>query len=121
MNNSINELLNFVNGVDNSLAVQRFIDSLGHANVYQVAIELFAWLKRHRRFRHEKPLELNFQHAWCKSLATLLNDWASLGELFEIRNDKCNFKDTVTSDERNRIRDLVEEQHRPVLRTSKTV
>jgi hypothetical protein len=117
MTTAISELLDYFNGKEPSPALARAVETLGEKNVRVISIELFSWLKRQQRFRHEKALELKNNYAWCKNVPIMLEKWPALGQLFIVESGRCNFRGIVSTDERDRIRSLATEQYQPVLRT----
>lgn len=117
MTTRMDDLLTFLNsGEVSSASLRDAIQELGAKNVRVIAIELFTWLKRQRRFGHNKSLELKQQYAWCQHLPRLLQVSPELGELLEVQGCEVNFKDGVSAEERVRLRELVARDYRPALK-----
>jgi hypothetical protein len=117
MNSAISELLDYFNSEEPNPALATVVETLGQKNVRVIATELFSWLKRQKRFEHEKPLELKQQYAWCQELPLMLEQWPALGELFMVSAGRCDFRESVSIDQRHQIRTEAAERYQPVLRT----
>jgi hypothetical protein len=119
MNTLINELLDFDSDRKISSELGKIIEAWGQDNIQLISIELFNWLKRQRRFGHEKPMELKQQYTWCKEFPLMLEHWPAMNELFEIKARQLNFREDVSANEREEIRRIVFERYQPVLMTKK--
>jgi len=117
MTTAISELLDYFNGAKPSPTLAKVVEVFGQKNVRVVAIELFSWLKRQKRFGHEKPLELKQQYTWCEKLPLMLEEWPALSELFIVDSGRCNFRECMSIDQRDQIRTEATERYQPVLRT----
>jgi 3-mercaptopyruvate sulfurtransferase SseA len=121
MNPAITDLLDFINREEPSSSLIQVFEVLGHKNVRVISMNLFDWLKRQRRFGNEKPLELRQQYTWCQDLPLMLERWPEMNELLEIKARQLNFRDSMSADERNQIRQIVFERYQPVLMTKKAI
>jgi hypothetical protein len=95
----------------------QFVKLTGAETSFVIAIEILGWLKRQKRLRHELDLELNPEHTWCKHLATLLAADSSISRLFEIVDNRLRFRSSIPLQERAGIRDWIDLEYQPVLRT----
>jgi len=112
----MNEMLIFVKFRQKEGDFGRFVDIVGEQTAFVVATEILSWLKRQKRFRHEKELELNSEHTWSQKLPMLLGIDLSLDRLFEIVESRMRFRLNIELSERTRIRDLSDGEYRPVVR-----
>jgi hypothetical protein len=120
MDTVIIELLDFEDDGEISSALVKVFEVLERKNVRVISMNIFDWLKRQKRFGHEKPMELKQQYTWCKEFPLMLEHWPAMNELFEIKARQLNFRDSVSVDKRNQIRHIVFERYQPVLMTKKT-
>ena len=95
----------------------RFASDVGEQSSYVVAIELLSWLKRQKKFGHEKPLDMNPNYTWCRLLPILLAADTSLSSLFELVDGQLQFKVNIPREERDRIREVADAGYRPELKT----
>jgi hypothetical protein len=119
MNTLIIELLDFDSDRKISSELKKVLEAWGQDNIQLISIELFNWLKRQKRFGHERPMELKQQYTWCKEFPLMLEHWPAMNELFEIKAKQLNFREDVSADEREQIRRIVFERYQPVLMTKK--
>jgi hypothetical protein len=119
MNTLMIELLDFDGDRKISSELAKVLEAWGQDNVQLISIELFNWLKRQKRFGHQKPMELK-QYTWCKEFPLMLEQWPAMNELFVIEGKQLNFRESVSADEREQIRQIVFERYQPVLMTKKT-
>jgi hypothetical protein len=119
MNTLIAELLDFESDRKVSSGLAEVLETWGQDNIQLVSIELFNWLKRQKRFGHEKPMELKQQYAWCKEFSLVIEHWPTMNELFVIEGRQLNFRGTVSANERDQMRQIVFERYQPVLMTKK--
>ncbi|WP_425614410.1 hypothetical protein NA78x_004277 [Anatilimnocola sp. NA78] len=94
-----------------------FVDLVGEQASFVVAIEILSWLKRQKRFRNEKGLELNLDHSWCQELSVLLKTDLSLSRLFETADERLQFRSEINLLERLKVRNLADSEYQPVVRT----
>jgi hypothetical protein len=120
MDTVIIELLDFEDDGEISSALVKVFEVLEHKNVRLISMNIFDWLKRQKRFGHEKPMELKQQYTWCKEFPLMLEHWPAMNELFVIEGRQLNFRESVSADEREQIRQIVFERYQPVLMTKKT-
>jgi hypothetical protein len=120
MDTVIIELLDFEDDGEISSALVKVFEVLERKNVRVISMNIFDWLKRQKRFGHEKPMELKQQYTWCKEFPLMLEHWPAMNELFVIEGRQLNFRESVSADEREQIRQIVFERYQPVLMTKKT-
>jgi hypothetical protein len=120
MDTLIIELLDFEDDGEISSALVKVFEVLEHKNVRLISMNIFDWLKRQKRFGHEKPMELKQQYTWCKEFPLMLEHWPAMNELFVIEGRQLNFRESVSADEREQIRQIVFERYQPVLMTKRT-
>ena len=97
--------------------LQQLVDGIGRPRARIVAIELLSWFQRQNRFFKDRPLKLDFDHRWCVELKELMETWAEMGSLLKINGNECNFRENVSEESREKIRDLATSCYRPVVRT----
>jgi hypothetical protein len=119
MNTLIIELLDFESNGKIGSDLAEILEAWGKDNIQLVSIELFNWLKRQKRFEHEKPMELKQRYKWCQELPLMLKYWPAMNELFIIEGRQLDFREGVSANERNQIRQIVFERYQPVLMTKK--
>lgn len=113
----MNDLLTFVKTRRKEGNFGHFVGIVGEHASFVVAIEILSWLKRQKKLGHEKELELDAHHTWCQQLPTLLQTDLSLGRLFEIVDSRLRFKPGIDRTDRVSIRELVDSEYLPVVRT----
>jgi hypothetical protein len=119
MNTLMIELLDFDSDRKISSELAKVLETWGQDNIQLISTELFNWLKRQKRFGHQKPMELKQQYTWCKELPIMLEHWPAMNELFVIEGRQLNFRERISADEREQIRQIVFERYQPVLMTKK--
>lgn len=117
MTECIRDLLQFFNSRTVPVSLSNAVDELGMPNVRSIAIEIFSWLKRQRRFGHEKPLELKAQFTSSREMPRFLELFSPMNQLFMIQGDSLTFRKEVSLDDRTKLRELVASEYAPVLRT----
>jgi hypothetical protein len=101
MNTLIIELLDFDSDRKISSELEKVLEAWGQDNIQLISIELFNWLKRQKRFGHEKPMELKQRYSWCKEFPLVLEHWPAMNELFEIEARYLRFREGVSADQRS--------------------
>jgi hypothetical protein len=119
MDTVIIELLDFEDDGEISSALVKVFEVLERKNIRVISMNIFDWLKRQKRFGHEKPMELKQHYTWCKEFPLMLEHWPAMNELFVIEGRQLNFRESVSADEREQIRQIVFERYQPVLMTKK--
>ncbi len=116
MRKPIEDLLLFMNTGEVSSVVKTAVDELGAKNVRVILIELFSWLKRQHRFKHQKCLEINPEFTWCQELPRFLK-LVDLGSIFTIDEMRFSFNESLVDADRTEIRVRVANSFHSVLRT----
>lgn len=112
MPNVIEDLLTFVETRNIPPQFDNIARLYGAGSARTMAISILEWLKRQRRFRHEKP-ELTRKFTWCQCLSDVFEEWAELAGEFEITDDGFNFRASVSASDRNAMRELADARYRP--------
>ena len=112
----MNDLIAFVKSRNKTGEFGRFVELVGEQTSYVVAIEILNWLRRQKRFKNEKDLELNVQQSWCQALPALLDAEPSLARLFEIVGDRLRFRSEINTAERQKVRELAYVEYQPTVR-----
>jgi hypothetical protein len=111
------EELVFMQSGNVPLSMLPVVESIDASGVRVILMELFGWLKRQHRFGHEKPLELNQDHTWCKNLPTFFEKQKNFGRIFLIDGKKLRFREEILAEKRNELRESVVSGYTPVLKT----
>lgn len=64
------------------------------------------WIQEGRKTKL-KPMELRMQYPWCKTLVELVDEELIFKEYFCIKDNKFNFRESITEEEKKRIREYV--------------
>lgn len=120
--NIINIIIEYHNTRDDS-QISKYITISDKTTLTSACIELLSWLRLEKkrelwisegRKTSLKPLELNKSFPWCILLGDMITKIPDLNMLFEIKNQKLNFKESVPEITRSEIRTNVYTQFIPV-------
>lgn len=113
----ISDIVTYVetNQVSTSLSdAQR---SLGTQTLRDIAIEIVAWLKSQHRMKSKRSLALKTKYTWCRDLVKWMESGSPLEKWFAVSDNGFDFRIEVNSNERERIREMMDTQYQPRLMT----
>jgi hypothetical protein len=110
-------MLNFLNKDESTAEIKKLIDNIEYKNFRIISMEVVSWLQRQHKYKNSKPLKLRSDYEWCNSLKVAVETWPALNDLLEVDAGECNFRDTVSEEDRSHLRKMAEQLYQPVLRT----
>ena len=124
-NNIVSILIEYLNIQNTNLIIEN-ISVTDKKTLNSACFELLGWLKleykrqkwiEEGRKASNKPLELNRSYEWCNLINDLVLTETLFSELFDIKDDKLFFKDSIPETTKNEIRkDAFEKYNPPVIR-----
>ncbi len=118
--NIVNKMINYRNSRDfNIFGKMQPIDS---EILIVIVTEILSWLKLERKRElwieqgkktSLKPLELNMNYPWCKSLSGLLAEDNAFSEVFCIDGKILKFKDGISEEYIKESRELADRNYNP--------
>ncbi len=116
MGGIIDDIVAFVDRGDVPPSVASLVEIVGKLGLRVVAIKLLSWLRFQAKWHNEKPLVLNWNWPWCQDMKKVLEWLGPLRELLEIEGNECNFKPSVSAEERAHYRRVALAGYNPPLR-----
>lgn len=87
-----------------------------------IATEILGWLKleykrtlwkKERKYVKQKPLKLNFNYPWCNQIKDIVEKNDRFKQFFTIDGINLDFSETVTEEEKAKIRKYVYDNYEP--------
>lgn len=119
--NIVNLIIEYINSQNINIIIKNTqIDNIETFN--SACYELLSWLKLERkreiwisegRKTTLKSLVLNPDYNWCNLLTLITNQEETFNEIFEIKDNKLNFKDNISDTQKSEIRKTAYELYNP--------
>lgn len=119
--NIVDNLLNYLKYKDKRMLITTDIQ-ISNYELNVVVIKILSWLKlEHKRQlllvegkkNCLKPLDVDIQYPWGANLQNLIEKEKSFYEYFSIKDDKFDFSDNVSEEERTVVREKVYKNYNP--------
>lgn len=118
-NQTLADILRFVDAGEVSLRLNKLCIELGQMQVRYAAIRLVSWLECQadpataERSMEERILKVDLKYQWCQNLLQLLAEYEELGRFFRVAGGQLVWNDAIPFEDQLELARQVRRRRRP--------